>query len=158
MPLQIDRLAVPLAMSFALMLAGCGSEPKPTESGPSAAAPEAPSAPAEEVKEAKFAALTGDAAKGKIVFAQCKSCHSLEAGKNMIGPSLHALIGRKAASEAGFAYSAGMTKSGLTWDEETLFHYLVSPMKDVPGTKMAFAGIKDAQKRADLVAYLKAPN
>lgn len=101
-------------------------------------------------------ALAQDAAAGKSVFqAQCAICHATVAGKNGLGPSLFAVYGTKAGEVAGFRFSDANKKSGLTWDTPTLDKYLTSPPTVVPGTTMAFAGLKDAQKRADLIAYLQ---
>jgi cytochrome c2 len=96
----------------------------------------------------------GDAQRGAQVFAQCKVCHSLEAGKNMLGPSLHGLIGRKAGSVPGYAYSPAMKNANVTWDDDTLSKYLSNPKAFIPGDKMAFVGIKDPNKLGDLLAYL----
>jgi len=101
------------------------------------------------------ALAAGDTAKGKKVFNKCKACHSLKAGKNKIGPSLNGIVGRAAASADGFKYSKAMKASGLTWDEATLKKFLVKPKKFVPGTKMAFAGLKKEKQRDDVIAYLK---
>ena len=101
-----------------------------------------------------FASLTGDAAKGETVFVQCKTCHVTDAGQNRIGPSLHNIVGRKAGTVEGYQYSAANKNSGITWSKEKLFQYLEKPQRVVPGTKMAFAGIPDAQKRADLIEWL----
>ena len=101
------------------------------------------------------ALASGDPASGKIVFIQCSACHSLVAGKNGIGPSLHGVIGRKSGSLAGYNYSPAMKAAGITWSEDTLFKYLTAPKAFVPGNKMPFLGVKDDQKRADVVAYLK---
>lgn len=102
----------------------------------------------------KFASLTGNAANGEKIFLQCKTCHTLEAGKNMIGPSLHGIIGRHSGEIPGFAYSAANKGSGITWSPEKLFQYLEKPSRVVPGTKMSFAGLSKAQDRADVIAYL----
>jgi cytochrome c len=96
----------------------------------------------------------GDAQRGAQVFAQCKICHSLEAGRNMIGPSLHGLIGRRAGSVSGFAYSPAMKNANVTWNDDTLSKYLADPKAFVPGDKMVFVGIKDPSKLGDLLAYL----
>src|SRR3546814_7762499 len=72
-------------------------------------------------------AQDGDAAKGKQIFARCQVCHSLEADTNKLGPSLHGIIGRPAASVEGFTYSDAMKESGLTWDDATLGESLASP-------------------------------
>jgi cytochrome c len=76
-------------------------------------------------------------------------------GVNRVGPSLHGIVGRKAGTVAGFNYSTANKNSGVTWDEKTLFVYLENPRKFMPGTKMAFAGLKQPQQRADVIAYLK---
>jgi cytochrome c len=96
----------------------------------------------------------GDAQRGAQVFAQCKICHSLEAGKNMVGPSLHGLIGRKAGSVPGYAYSPAMKNANITWNDDALSKYLADPKAFIPGDKMVFLGIKDPSKLGDLLAYL----
>jgi cytochrome c len=96
----------------------------------------------------------GDAQRGAQVFAQCNVCHSLEAGKNMVGPSLHGLIGRKAGSVPGYAYSPAMKNANVTWNDDTLSKYLANPKAFVSGDKMVFLGIKDPSKLGDLLAYL----
>ena len=100
-------------------------------------------------------ATAQDIAAGKRSFAKCRACHSLEAGKNVIGPSLHGLFGRKAGSVDGFSYTKANEESGIVWDDESLFAYLENPAKAIPGTKMVFPGIKSEKERRDLIAYLK---
>jgi cytochrome c len=105
----------------------------------------------------KLASYTGDATKGEADFVTCKTCHAIEAGVNKIGPSLHGVVGRKAGIIPGFSYSTANKSSGITWTPEKLFQYLENPQHVVPGTKMSFAGWpNDPQKRADVIAYLKA--
>lgn len=126
---------------------------------PAAATPAATAAPAADNTDTldgmKFASYTGDAAKGKTAFATCQTCHAVEAGVNKIGPSLHGIVGRTAGSVAGYAYSPANKNSGITWTAEKLFQYLEKPQRVVPGTKMVFPGFPDAQKRADVIAYLQ---
>jgi cytochrome c len=96
-----------------------------------------------------------DAAAGEKVFAVCKACHQVgDTAKNAVGPVLNGLIGRKAGSVEGYNYSDANKKSGITWTEEEFTKYIQDPKGVVPGTKMAFAGIKDPQKIKDLIAYL----
>jgi cytochrome c len=96
-----------------------------------------------------------DAEAGKKLFTKCAPCHAVGPGaKNKVGPEQNGLIGRKAGSVEGFAYSAAMKNSGITWDEATLNEYLTDPKKKVPGNKMLFPGIKDEIERGDLIAYL----
>jgi cytochrome c len=107
------------------------------------------------VVDATGATLSGDPAKGAGIYRQCQSCHAKEAGVNKVGPSLAGLVGRKVGSVPGFRYSEANKASGLVWSEQELYVYLENPRAVVPGTTMAFVGIKDSQKRADLIAYLK---
>lgn len=96
-----------------------------------------------------------DAAAGEKVFAVCKACHQVgDNAKNAVGPVLNGLIGRKAGSVEGYNYSDANKKSGITWTDEEFTKYIQDPKGVVPGTKMAFAGIKDPQKIKDLIAYL----
>lgn len=97
----------------------------------------------------------GDAEAGKKVFVKCKACHTLEAGKNKIGPSLAGVMGRKAGTVQGFSYSPAMRDSQIVWSEETLAAYLADPKGYIPGNKMLFVGLKKEQERADVIAYLK---
>lgn len=154
----------PFASAAALiLLAGCGSGKEQASSAPTveasaapegaAAVPDTAPAPAEVATLADF---SGDAAAGKAVFIQCQACHSLKPGENRVGPSLHGVIGATAGHVADFRYSDANKGSGIVWTEDKLFDYLKNPRAMVPGTTMAFAGIQDGQKRANLIAYLKA--
>lgn len=99
---------------------------------------------------------TADLANGQSKFAMCRSCHTLaEGGPDMSGPNLHGLFGHKAGAHGEFNHSEALKASGITWDAASLDAWLESPRKLVPGTKMAFAGMKDAKDRADLIGYLK---
>ena len=100
-------------------------------------------------------ALAADAVAGAKVFkTQCAVCHSPAAGKNLVGPSLFGIVGRKASSAPGFKYSAANKASAVTWDAATLDKYLPNPRAFIPGTTMTFAGLKNDTQRADLIAYL----
>ncbi len=101
-------------------------------------------------------AIAGDAANGAKVFkTQCGACHRAEIGKNLIGPSMFEIVGRKSSSVAGFKYSAANQAANLTWDAATLDKYLINPRETVPGTTMSYAGLKNETQRADLISYLE---
>ncbi|MBL4836341.1 MAG: cytochrome c family protein [Kordiimonadaceae bacterium] len=96
-----------------------------------------------------------DVAKGERVFRKCKACHSLDAGKRKLGPTLHGVIGRKAGIVEKFKYSKAMAGSDLVWDEATLSAYLKAPRKFLKGTKMTFGGLRKPADIENLLAYLK---
>ena len=104
---------------------------------------------------ATAARAEGDAAAGKIVFNKCSICHSGDAGVNRIGPSLHDIVGRHSASVANFNYSPAMKATDWTWTPEQLDKYVTDPKATVPGNHMIFPGLKDANDRANLIAYLE---
>jgi cytochrome c len=97
-----------------------------------------------------------DAASGEKIFVQCKACHQIgENAKNAVGPLLNGLFGRKAGMIEGYSYSPANKNSGITWDEATFREYIRDPKAKIPGTKMAFPGLKDPKQIDDIVAYLK---
>lgn len=101
-------------------------------------------------------AVAQDATSGAVVFKRCAICHSTDPAKGpKIGPALNAIVGRKAGSVSGFAYSSAFTKSGIVWSVEKLDAFIARPSAVVPGNRMAFGGIADAKQRADLIAFLK---
>jgi cytochrome c len=105
----------------------------------------------------------GDAARGARVFQRCFSCHSVAPNETaqLQGPSLHGIVGRRAASVAGFDYSEAMkakAAAGLVWTQEALDRFIADPDAFVPGTPMVvLPPLRDAQERADLIAYLAHP-
>jgi cytochrome c len=99
-------------------------------------------------------ALKGDPQRGEEIYARCGACHAIE--NDRTGPRHCGLFGRRAGSVPGFAYSPAMKRSGIVWDARTLDRFLTNPLRAVPGTTMGYAGIDDAQERADLIEYLRA--
>jgi cytochrome c len=100
-------------------------------------------------------AVAADPAAGKSVFnSSCSLCHTVQPDRNMIGPSLFGIVGRKTGSVPGFHYSPANQAANLTWDEATLDKYLQSPRTMIPSTIMTYGGLKDDTKRANLIAYL----
>jgi cytochrome c len=101
-------------------------------------------------------ASDADAEAGARVFrTQCGACHTVEAGKNRVGPSMFGIVGRKSGEVEGFRYSAANKAANITWTPEELDTYLVNPRARIPGTTMAYVGLKNDKQRADLIAYLQ---
>ncbi len=146
--------AATILMGACALLAGCGQA---SETPPAAAAPEM----TDEQRAIVLASLpapynTADLANGKAKFGLCKSCHTIaDGGANMTGPNLHGVFGRKAGALADYKYSDAVKNAGFDWDAERLDKWLAEPRTFLPGTKMSFAGLKDAKDRVDLIAYVK---
>jgi cytochrome c len=103
-----------------------------------------------------LSAQAADPVAGERIFKRCLACHMVgEDAKPRVGPVLNGLIGRKAGTYEGFKYTEANRNSGIVWDEATLTEYLRNPRAKIPGTSMAFPGIKKDEEIADLIAYLK---
>jgi len=101
-------------------------------------------------------AHAADVDAGKVVFNRCKICHTVETGgRHTLGPNLHGIYSRKAATIEGFQYSDALKNSGIIWDDETLARYIHDPKDAIPGNRMAFPGIKNEEEMENLLAYLK---
>ena len=100
-------------------------------------------------------ASAADAGRGEKLFVECASCHSIEKGVDGVGPSLFGLFQRKAGEVADFRYSPALKRSAITWTAQTLDRYIADPQKSVPGNRMPYSGMPDADARADLIAYLQ---
>ena len=97
----------------------------------------------------------GDAKAGAAVYKRCAVCHTSEkGGGDALGPNLFGIVGRKAATRPGYAYSGPLQKAGIVWNEANLIKWAAAPARMVPGNKMAFPGITSKKQQADLVAYL----
>lgn len=102
------------------------------------------------------AAHADDPGRGEAVLKQCEICHTLAAGgPAKVGPNLHGIIGRKAGTAPGFAFSDAIKNSGILWDDDSLATFLRDPRTAVPGNRMSFPGIEDDAVLADLLARLK---
>jgi cytochrome c len=148
-----------LISALALALAACGPAPQQQPQAPTPAP--APEVSSEEM-QARIAALPApyneasyDA--GRRVFAQCRSCHTIDAGGgNRVGPNLHGVFGREIGTAEGFSYSPAVQEASFVWDADHLDHWLQNPHTFLPGNRMAFAGVRDETQRRDLIAYLMA--
>ncbi len=117
------------------------------------AGPRSPLAAAD--SEIIAALQTADPAQGEKDVALCKVCHSFDkGGPTMIGPNLYGVVGHKIASHEGVNYTAALKGKEGDWTFENLDHWLTNPQAFAPGTSMAFPGIPDLKKRADVIAYL----
>lgn len=105
---------------------------------------------------AEVAAAKGDAIRGEGIYSRCAACHALAYDRT--GPRHCGLIGRRAGSVPGFAYSAAMKRSTIVWNARALDRFIASPVTAIPGTAMGYAGVADPQERADLIAYLLQAN
>lgn len=120
-------------------------------------ADEAPAeeAPAEEAVDYETLYAAADAEAGASQWRNCRACHSLEAGRNGQGPSLHGVVGRAIDAVPGFNYSGALLQLGDTWTVEALDRFLASPRNAAPGTAMNFAGLRNQTDRLNLIAYLE---
>lgn len=152
----VPRFSV-LAMAALLSACGSGAAPDPAQQIVIREPGQAPAAPAATPALTPVAAAgpADLAAAGEQVFAVCSTCHAVEPGAAAgPGPNLHGVLGRKAGSGTGFAYSAALKASGLSWDAATLDAYLADPVKTVPGTSMVAGALTDADERKAVIAYL----
>jgi cytochrome c len=118
---------------------GQTASPSPTPAATTAAATPTPAAPA---------TVPG-------AFALCAACHSIAPGEQGIGPTLAGVFGARAGAQSGFESSQAMKDSGLTWNQANLDRYLADPRATVPGTTMAFAGVRNAAQRQAIIDYMR---
>ena len=153
------------AAALCLLLAACDSASPDSDAGaepPPAGAPVVRAADldpgpvktaAEYLLEPELA--SADPSRGEVLGFACAACHKFRAEEGtLIGPNLHRVFGRPAASVEGFAYSPALRQSGLVWTPRSLEAWLANPSGFVEGTTMAFTGYRSAEDRRDLIAYL----
>lgn len=104
---------------------------------------------------ASLSAAPNDAARGRQLYAQCMACHKIDkSGSSGVGPNLYKVVGRRAGTLPGFAYSPAMKAYGQTWNEARLDAYLAAPARAVPGSRMPYAGMRNADDRKAVIAYI----
>jgi len=144
-------VATPLAL-----LTACGAQEN------TASQPEITTAPAQTVAVTQTAAAELSPAemlmkRGAKLYKRCQTCHTLnEGGKHKVGPNMWAIYGATAGQKEGFAYSTAMKESGVIWTDETLSSYIENPRKFMPGNRMSYAGLRKAEDREAVLAYIKA--
>lgn len=153
------------AILTAAMLAACGGAPDSTGSEDAdVAVTESSASATEPVSEttetnaapAEPASAPANPNRGRILFLQCRSCHTLEAdGPHLVGPNLHGLFGTVVGSKEGFVYSEALVEADFEWTPEALDAWLTRPTDFLPGNKMAFVGIQSAEDRSMLIDYLQ---
>lgn len=126
---------------------------QPAQGQQAQSAQQTPAATVEQ-QQAGPQAVAGDVDIGKQAFRKCQACHSIEAGKNLIGPSLANVFGRPAGQVQGFNYSPALKESGVVWNAQALHQYLEAPQKFIPKNKMAFPGLRLESERSSIIAYL----
>ncbi len=140
------KYAAALAIFAAFTLAACGGQ---SESTGGSASPSAPSAAAP-------APQTTPEERGRRLFNECAVCHTAKEGEpNRVGPNLFGIVARAAGQAEGFAYSKALTESDIVWTEGNIDAFIENPQMFLRGNRMAYVGQRDAEKRADIIAYLK---
>jgi cytochrome c len=147
--LNLQRASLAVVSCFALLVA-CAQDTTPAGGAAPGAAPAPPAADLATLMAA------ADPDKGRVLFLQCRACHSLEqGGMNKVGPNLWGFFGRKAGQAEGFDYSEAVKNSAIIWSAETLDAWLARPSEFLPGNRMVFVGIRRPEDRANLIAFLQ---
>ena len=145
-----------LGFSLVLGLTACGgNQSEPTQAAPEPKPQVTETKPTEAPKAVESSApKTVD--RGQVVFKKCQTCHTLAEGdRHKVGPNLYGMFGAQAGVKEGFKFSKAMVESGLVWDDENVSAYIENPMKFMPGNRMSFVGIRKAEDREKLIAYLR---
>lgn len=153
------NLRLILVVAVALSLSACGGNDR-QDAGEAAEQSAMPVASGEDAVGSDETDVAGKSAGDAVSprpasFTQCAACHSVKPDGKGVGPTLAGVYGAKAGHIGDYAYSSAMRQSGLVWDEASLNAYLQNPASTVPGTKMSYRGLQDAQKRAEIIEYLK---
>ena len=158
------RLVKPLThimwFAAAITIAACSNDAPSSEAATESSTTSQVTQPVPTASDAVAPVEMSDAqllTKGRRVFLKCSSCHSLDQeGAHKVGPALWGFYGESAASREGYTYSEALQNADIVWNDTTLGQYLEAPARYVPGTKMAYVGLRNAQDRAAVIAYLKA--
>jgi cytochrome c len=151
--MTIGSIRLGLALALVMPLAACG-EPQPDVTV-DAGDPADPASAMTSGADAGGASAVAAFGASPRAFGICRSCHSVEKGQTVVGPSLFAVYGTRAGDVPGYDFTPALKGSGLTWDDATLDKWLANPVALVPGTRMGYAGQPDPEKRRQIIAYLK---
>lgn len=137
------------------LLTACGGQdstsPDSIKVAPSATTPAITQTAAAELSPAEMMMK-----RGAKLYKRCQTCHTLnEGGKHKVGPNMWAIYGATAGQKEGFAYSKAMQESGVIWTDETLSAYIENPRKYMPGNRMSYVGLRKAEDREAVLAYIK---
>ncbi|QLG45006.1 c-type cytochrome [Costertonia aggregata] len=146
------RIVTLLSLCLALVSSSCGEKPKKEEN-----TFEIKNEVKKPVAEATAATIPQSENKlGRRVFLLCAACHNVVKGEpHKVGPNLNGFFGKRAGMKEGFVYSEALKNKGIVWSEKTIREWLENPASYVPGTKMAFVGVKKKEQQDALIAYLK---
>lgn len=142
-----------ICVASAVLLTACGGDNSaaPNTNAASSSATSAPAA------VQQIAQDVSPLERGAQLYKRCQSCHTLEQdGRHKVGPNMWALYGSTAGTKEGFAYSKAMSESGVIWNDETLSAYIENPRQYMPGNRMSYAGLRKAEDREAVLAYIKA--
>lgn len=146
--------AIALAGITTLALSGCGGSEPPAAGGDTATTGAA--AAVDEAPDVDALLANADIERGGTLYFQCRACHTMnDGGPHKVGPNLYGMFGREAGKAPGFGYSDAVIDSGIVWSPETVNAWLEQPARYLPGNTMVFVGVRDAQDRANLIAYLQ---
>lgn len=141
-----------ICVASAVLLTACGGDNSaaPNTNAASSSATSAPAA------VQQIAQDVSPLERGAQLYKRCQSCHTLEQdGRHKVGPNMWALYGSTAGTKEGFAYSKAMSESGVIWNDETLSAYIENPRQYMPGNRMSYAGLRKAEDREAVLAYIK---
>ena len=144
-----------ILLGLLLIMFACGQQPKETKSEEEKIQQNETDVTEAQDSETPVLAVNKNMSPGEKLFILCSACHSLKQDEaHKTGPNLHNFFGSKAGIKEGFKFSESLVSSGITWDEDSLRKWIEDPATYVPGTSMAFIGIKDKERQDILIEYL----
>ncbi len=144
-----------ILIGLTILLIACGQQPEGDKSSREESTSEVEEVAESVEAESPALEINKNMSPGEKLFILCSACHSLKKDDaHKTGPNLHGFFGSKAGVKEGFKFSEGLVSSGITWDDASLRKWIENPAEYVPGTSMAFIGIKDKKRQDILIEYL----